>query len=53
METVTISIATLKKLVDIADDYLAGEYVSELSQAYFIGKRDAYQNIIDNYTTTN
>jgi hypothetical protein len=50
MENVTISIATLKKLVEIADEYLAGEYTSEISQSYFIGKRDAYQNIIDNYT---
>jgi hypothetical protein len=50
METVTISIATLKQLVKIAEDYLEDGYASELSKSYFIGKRDAYQNIIDSYT---
>jgi hypothetical protein len=50
MENVTISIATLKQLVKIAEDYLEDGYASELSKSYFIGKRDAYQNIIDSYT---
>ena len=50
MENVTISIATLQKLVEIADDYVKDDYGSELSKSYFIGKRDAYQNLIDSYT---
>ena len=50
METVTISIATLKKLVEIAEDYLEDGYGSDISKSYFIGKRDAYQNLVDNYT---
>lgn len=50
METVTISIKTLKELVAIADDYLAGEHQSETNKSYFMGKREAYQFIIDHYT---
>ena len=50
METVTISIKTLKELVSIADEYLAGEHQSETNKSYFLGKREAYQFIIDHYT---
>ena len=50
METITISVKTLKELIKIADDYLADGYASELSKAYFIGKSDAYKNLLTNYT---
>ena len=49
MENATISIATLQKLVEIADDYVKDDYGSELSKSYFIGKRDAYKNILDTF----
>lgn len=50
METITISVKTLKELIKIADDYVADPYASDISKSYFIGKRDSYQNIIDHYT---
>jgi hypothetical protein len=53
MENITISVSTLKKLVAIANEYLEGEYTTEANKQYFIGRREAYQNILDNYTTTN
>jgi ATP-dependent Lon protease len=50
METITISVRVLKELIKIADDYLEDGYASELSKSYFIGKRDAYKNILTTYT---
>lgn len=47
---ITISVKTLKELIKIADDYLVDPYASELSKSYFIGKRDAYKNILTTYT---
>ena len=48
-KTITISVKVLEQLISIADDYLAGEYQSETNKSYFIGKREAYQNLLDNY----
>jgi hypothetical protein len=50
METVTLSVKVLKELIKIAEDYLEDGYASELSKSYFIGKRDAYKNILDTFT---
>jgi hypothetical protein len=50
METITISVKVLKELIAIADDYLAGEYITETNKSYFIGKREAYLNLLTNYT---
>ena len=47
-KTITISVKVLEQLISIADDYLAGEYQSETNKSYFIGKREAYQNLLDN-----
>lgn len=48
-KTITISVKVLEELVSIANDYLAGEYQSETNKSYFMGKREAYQNLLDNY----
>lgn len=53
METVTISVKTLKELVAIADDYLSGENQSETNKSYFMGKREAYQTLLDHYAPNN
>lgn len=50
METVTLSQKVLNELIKIADDFIADPYASELSKAYFIGKRDAYKNILDTFS---
>ena len=48
-KTVTISVKVLEELISIANDYLEGEYQSETNKSYFMGKREAYQNLLDNY----
>jgi hypothetical protein len=47
---ITISVKVLKELIAIADDYLKDEHASDLGKSYFIGKRDAYKNILTTYT---
>ena len=49
MKTVTLSVKVLEELIKICDDYVADGYASELSKSYFIGKRDAYKNILDTF----
>ncbi len=49
METVTLSVKVLNELIKIADDFIADPYASDISKSYFIGKRDAYKNIIDTF----
>ena len=48
-KTVTISVKVLEELISIANDYLAGEHQSETNKSYFIGKREAYQTLLDHY----
>ena len=48
-KVITISEDTLKELIRIADDYLAGEYQTETNRSYFLGRREAYQNILDTF----
>ena len=50
MKTITISVKTLEELIAISDDYLAGEHKQPLNEAYYIGKRDAYKNILDTFS---
>ena len=50
MEMVTLSVKVLNELIKIADDFIADPYASELSKSYFIGKRDAYKNLLTSYT---
>ena len=49
MEMVTLSVKVLNELIKIADDFIADPYASDLSKSYFIGKRDAYKNILDTF----
>lgn len=49
METVTLSVKVLEELISIAQDYLNDEYASETMKSYFLGKREAYQNILDTF----
>ena len=49
MEMVTLSVKVLNELIKIADDFIADPYASDISKSYFIGKRDAYKNIIDTF----
>ena len=49
MEMVTLSVKVLNELIKIADDFIADPYASDISKSYFIGKREAYQNLLDNY----
>ena len=50
MTTVTLSVKVLNELIKIADDFIADPYASDISKSYFIGKRDAYKNILDTFT---
>ena len=49
MEMVTLSVKVLNELIKIADDFIADPYASDISKSYFIGKRDAYKNILDTF----
>lgn len=49
MTTVTLSVKVLNELIKIADDFIADPYASDISKSYFIGKRDAYKNILDTF----
>lgn len=49
MEMVTLSVKVLNELIKIADDFIADPYASDISKSYFIGKRDAYKNLIDTF----
>ena len=51
MENVTLSVKVLNELIKIADDFIADPYASDISKSYFIGKRDAYKNILDTFTS--
>ena len=48
-KTITISVKVLEELISIAEDYLSGEYKTEKNEAYFIGRRDAYKTLLDNF----